>query len=165
MEKISLRSAPAPILAALALCGVLIALGTGLAWVGISDLRAASASARWPTARGLILQSRLREERSAVGRRTRAQIDYRYRVGPVTYASTRVAFATGPAQTSSQVVRRYPTGSEVTVYYKKGAPGISVLEPGGSILTMGLAFYGFSALALLGAGGLCWLVPRIAWSD
>ncbi len=165
MEKISLRSATGPILAVLALCGALVGIGGWLTQSGIRDLWTSLESAGWPTTRGLVLQATLIEERGVLWTTSRPAVQYRYQVGDRAYASTRVAFEAAASQTSQAVIHRYPAGSEVTIYYKKGAPGISVLEPGGSILSMGLGFYVFFALALLGVGGFGWLVPRIAWRD
>ena len=158
MEKISLRSAPAVILAGLSLAALVVAASTWLVWEGVRDLRVANQSRDWPSTRGVVVRSEVSRERGV-------DIQYRYTVGDRAYAATRVAFGAGASQTSTQVIHKYPSGSEVNIHYMKDAPGIAVLEPGGSVWTLGLVFYTCLLLGLLGLGVFAWALPRIAWGD
>ncbi len=166
MEKISLRSSPVVILAGLSFAALVVAASAWLVWEGVRDLRVAIESREWPSTRGVVVQSKVSRERGGwLGRKSRVDIEYRYMVGDRAYAAARVAFGAGASQTSRQVVYKYPAGSEVTIHYMKHAPGIAVLEPGGSVWTLGLVFYTFLLLGLLGLGAFAWALPKIAWRD
>lgn len=152
---VSFESAPVPIVCALGLLGLCVLTGAIVTALGFQDLRVARASAAWPSTRGIVMSAAPAASPASPGRGLR----YRYNVDGRSYESGRVAFGPEPAE----LVRSYRTGGEVIVHYDSGRPDIAVLQPGGSLLRMDPSFYVALVSLLGGAGGLGWLLPRIAW--
>ena len=120
----------------------LFALFTGL--FARAAQKQASATAGWQQTRGRIVTSateafRTRPDISAsssvaTGFRTqyRQRIQYSYQVAGIGYAGDRVAFGGRTSGTlaslESSMVKRYPAGSDVTVFYDPANPSQAVLE-------------------------------------
>lgn len=102
--------------------GLLIGL-----WLGAS-------SRRWPTTEGEVLDSRAEvDPTSDPGDLSyRPKVRYRYRVNDREYVSENLTYK--GYSTAQEVVEamagRYPTGSQVQVYYHPRHPNRAVLEPG-----------------------------------
>lgn len=161
--KVSFRSAPIPILlgvGALVLCAL---TSLGFAALGAADLRVARKSEGWSETRGTVIAATVHETRVPFSEGSMSVV-YRYSVGPKTYDSSRVAFGRG-SRVSLELVSTYRIGSEVAVHYDSARPGVAVLEPGGSLLHMGAAFYVSIVSLLATVGGLCWIIPRISWTE
>ncbi len=131
--------------------GVLIAGGTAGFRAGDQMLDAAD-SRTWPTAKGRMVVSyydvRRTPEKKTILSSTPVSSTttlVRYRVTPASetvYADIRYSFTLdgrtytssnlwfGPSSATEDTVRRFPRDAEVWVYYKPGAPSVSVLEPG-----------------------------------
>lgn len=93
----------------------------------IRQLCRARDSRRWPTAEGRILSS----INESFMDKTRARIEYEYRVNDRTIRGRRVSFleqADGPD--SFKLVLRYAEGQAVKVHYSPDDPELAVLEPG-----------------------------------
>ncbi|MDB6057710.1 MAG: hypothetical protein JWO95_1554 [Verrucomicrobiales bacterium] len=87
----------------------------------------------WPTTVGTIRTARMGQHSSNKGGNTySADISYGYSVGDTRYLGTKVAFGMMSASSSyaGGVLKRYPVGAEVPVYYSPNNPGTAVLEPG-----------------------------------
>ena len=85
-------------------------------------------------------------------------IRYRYEVDGRTYEGETAAFtALAPRPAPEALVRRFPVGDRVEVYYRAEEPGTSTLLPGGSL--RGVALPGGFFLALIAAGAL-----GVGWS-
>ena len=114
---------------------MMIGAGITFAILGYYDITNSKDSNSWPSTIGEIIKSR-------VGRRTSlnnefvhdyADIQYNYMVKSKKYTSNRVSFAN--SENPVLVVKRYPVGWQVNVFYNPDNPKVSVLEPGFSDLT------------------------------
>jgi len=137
----------------------LAAAGLVVGIVGINELTGADASASWPSVKGRVIVSQVKRGISSrgAGRNRRrstshtARIVYDYAVSGRKHIARRVSFGATSAKASAAraMVRRYPKGAEVTVYYDPDDPDRAVLEPGtssGTYLPLGVG-------VLLAAGG------------
>lgn len=123
--------------------------GSARAW---EDVQRGLASAEWPSARGEIVESRLRKGRK--GPRKRLTLRYRYAAAGFQEHGSRIGFFHGLWGPSSprRDVRRYPVGQEVEVRFSPDDPSQAVLEPG--VWWVGYAVSQALCCALLGLGGL-----------
>ena len=101
----------------------------------ILQLPIAAASLSWPTVEGSILSSEVYEQ--CCGEYAEGwfpKVSYSYSVGGKEYISDKVEFVSmGDGNTNyfaQQVIRRYPVGKRVKVYYNSLDPAVAVLEPG-----------------------------------
>ena len=158
-EKVSFESAPILILLGVGALVCCVLTSSVVVWLGVQELRLNRSTSSWPATRGVVTSATVHSTGSLS---SNASVHYRYSVGPRTYESNRVTF--GPGSGSAvELVRKYSTGTEVSVHYDSELPGRAVLEPGGSVLRMGASVY-VSILSLLTAlGGLCWIIPRVSW--
>jgi hypothetical protein len=161
--KVSFQSAPIPILLGVGVLALFAFTSLGFAAFGVADLRVARKSEGWSEARGTVIAATVHETRVPFSEGS-VSVVYRYSVGPKTYDSSRVAFGRG-SRASLELVSKYRIGSEVAVHYDSSRPEVAVLEPGGSLLRMGAAFYVSIVSLLVTVGGLCWIIPRISWTE
>lgn len=151
----------APIVTALGLFSAAIVL------FGFALKRQAAAADGWLQTKGRILASETEAFRAGVERistpsRTlhRQRVTYGYDVAGVSYSSDQVSMG---ARTSSSVgameqsiVRRYPVGKTVTVYYDPVNPSQAVLERGARLIWLvwvSAALFAVLAVALSGLAG------------
>jgi Protein of unknown function (DUF3592) len=88
-------------------------------------------SAAWPRVRGEVLEARpVWSSSPRAGKAYWPTIHYRYSVGGGTFSGDRVSFrpSYGRAE-AEEAVAKFPAGSPVSVWYRPGDPGRSVLEP------------------------------------
>lgn len=134
---------------------------------GLQGIYKAHASKSWPSTTGQVTVSKLEkrykdghmqeQERQFSSERRRREIDrnttfmakihYSYSVNSQDYEGQRVSFggvSTNNPKDAQRVLKRYPRGKEVKVYYHPQNPKDSLLEPG----ITGSAFF------LPGLGGL-----------
>jgi hypothetical protein len=112
----------------------------------IRGMRLASASARWPTAAGIVTTSDVIEEeiedtsssdKSIIRKIHRYQVDlrYAYQVGKCDFVGTIENWGWtgvyGHRELAETAAGRYRQGQPVTVYYDPAQPGNAVLEPDG----------------------------------
>jgi Protein of unknown function (DUF3592) len=117
-------------------------------------------SRSWPTTQGIVMASKLQEDREADGDRFfRASVSYRFTVGGCEFVGNRACFGdsdlTSWSWAARKIVNRYRPGDAVTVHYDPSKPREAVLEPGvsGTIMAT-LAFeIAFLAFAILALGG------------
>jgi len=139
---------------------VFVAVGVGMLVIGVIGLRQAAASRDWPTTQGVILSSaveRVRRNDPDRGFTTtfHARISFSYSVGGEPYTGDRVGVGDYGRNTNHHarsVVRKYPVGSQVTVYYDPNRPQSSLLEPGVRPMAfvipgLGVAFVLFGGLS------------------
>ena len=115
-------------------------IGGGLlAFWSMCQVVSAKDSVNWPCAEGRIVSSSVRESTSSGGGKGsppktsyHAEVEYTFSVGDVAYRGSRVAYADydDSSHHANGVVKRYPKGQAVSVYYRPGKPGECVLEPG-----------------------------------
>lgn len=118
--------------------GLVIGIPMVLIWFFLR--RKAQASLSWPTVPGRIVDSRLAEFRDSDGDvSTVASIKYAYAVQGTPFEGSRVKLSNSTAPAS---VKKYPTGTDVPVYYDPAKLASALLEPGGSglkaLLVVGL---------------------------
>ncbi len=117
---------------ALLVCGVLMLVA------GLYSWRRFAASVRWPTTPGSITSSSVAKVLlfpvfPFLLWAHKASITYRYTVGGKEYRSTGIGNGGGmflDEGRAQQLVREYPQGSEVTVYYDPHRPRYGLLRPG-----------------------------------
>ncbi len=138
-----------------------VIVGAVILFFGVRQIQNAQASETWPSVEGVVTVSELGRQtgsssRTGTGTRRResttysADISYDYAVGGVEYVNGTVRF--GQVNTSSPsdaraMLKKYPVGAPVTVYYNPENPQIAVLEPGVGVATWFLP--GFGALFLV----------------
>lgn len=123
----------------------------------ISDAREARS---WPTVTGTVVTSQVMSQVDREGAATYgARVLYEYQVDDQTYQSSKITVADGTSSRSraaEAIVDRYPTGSEITVYYNPRVPQSSLLEtsvpqPLQLIFYLGLVLAGFGILIMVRA--------------
>jgi hypothetical protein len=139
--KLILLGIPLLVLSLFLICGC-VSLGfmSFLVSEGAKRLVNAAASYTWPTAEGKVISSTVSTGKVLVPRPQpmeqtvyQADVLYEYVVAGRTYSSSMVTFgdysSPDPSHADS-IVKKYPVGSSVTVYYSPGEPETSVLERG-----------------------------------
>jgi hypothetical protein len=127
--------------------GVLTAYGTVRMRLKVGQ------SHKWPTVPGKIVSSELESETERHNRKPittyAAAIRYAYEVDGKAYESDQIQLG-GTSETSQpgefeRMVKRYPEGKRVTVYYDPDDPATATLEPGelGGIFNMAMVAGGF----------------------
>lgn len=113
-----------------------IVAGALMSFFGVRQFMQAKASAAWPTVTGVITVAELgkqmgneRDESTTYS----ADISYDYLVNDRSYVNGAVSFdgvkSSDPA-TARRILKRYPVGKQVAVYYNPNDPQDAVLEPG-----------------------------------
>lgn len=148
---------------------IFVIIGASVTYFGVRNLCRASESAEWPTAPGQIIKSSVESHRSTSGSGSNsrssttyhAEILYKYSVDGTQYNGTTVAFgdygSSDPSH-ANQIVRKYPEGKSVTIYYMPDDNSQCVLEPG----MQGQAWFlpVFGAIFLIAGVGLAVFLPR-----
>jgi hypothetical protein len=119
----------------IALVGVLLIVSTPFA--AHSSYRVyqeARQSERWPTSDGEITRSEVEERKEDLTKTVYwPKVQYRYTVAERVYEGTRVNFDESGSQYSGRIeslVKRFPLGAKVPVYYDPADPAQAVLDPG-----------------------------------
>jgi hypothetical protein len=112
---------------------VFISAGLVMTIFGVSNIRTAKDSETWPSKEGVILESKISINEGDDSTTYGADVVYEYEVKNQTYKGDKVTF--GEVSTSSRsrarkVVRRYPSGKKIAVFYDPKDPETSVLETG-----------------------------------
>jgi len=96
--------------------------------------------------------------------RNLAQVTYSFAVGGTTYRSKRVCLMGEPDGTIAAILRRYPQGRVVTVYYNPDDPNESILERENPA-KIREAWLGIAALAALILGGYFAITSGTEWLE
>ena len=149
-----------PVIILLLFGGIFTTIGivAGLV-VGKPILDNAKASEQWPQTQGEVLESELNESRDDNGKTYAAHVIYRYSLDGGEFESDRIWFG-GDYSTSNrsemfEVVKKYPIGQAVTVYYSPDDPAEAVLIPGAYtssylLFGIGMVFLAIGSLLLVG---------------
>lgn len=109
-------------------------IGAGLLIFGAVAAREAFAARDWPTATGTVTAAGLVERISGDGEPAyAADVRYTYQVNQQEYSASRISlgdFSGADSAAAETVLRRYPRGEPVTVYYDPDHPERALLEPG-----------------------------------
>ena len=143
----------------------LILTGLGAATVhfwGKPTLDKAKASADWPTAPGTVIKSEL--DQSGGGGRSKktsysASVIYRFEVNGEQYEGDEIwagQYGSDDRSAMQKLIRQYPIGEPVTVYYSPDDPSTAVLQPGA--FASSYMPYGIG-MGLVVLGGLLLLAP------
>lgn len=125
--------------------------------MGALEWKRAAASQSWPTASGVITESRVVESSSGRrrGRSYTAKVEYAFQVDGQDVKGTRISYRLQPSGQSgaSERVAQYPLGAPVTVHYDPADPSQAVLEVGWDAwnafpIGIGLFALGFCAVFL-----------------
>ncbi len=140
---------------------------TGLffAYFGFVGLVRANASKQWPTVEGRVLASSVERkvDRDSDGNRTttyHTDILYEYSADDMMLNGSRVSYGdmgTGSPGPAQAIVRRYPKGAKVTVYYMPGKPEECLLEPGLSAGAFAMPFMGLLSMGIGVGSGVAWI--------
>lgn len=111
--------------------------------------RRAARTLNWPSTPGRVIESKLISVRDTDGdKSTQAEVRYTYEVAGATLTGGTIALGGGGRP--SQVVAKYPVGSNVEVFYDPNKPTRAVLERGGeglnSLLIAGIAVIAVAAV-------------------
>lgn len=112
-------------------------------------------SPSWPTVQGQVIHSEVALHRDSDGDRMYSpDIAYNYTVNSQQYDSSQVGMLDGSTSirgTVQDTVKRYPSGTTVTVYYDPEDPANAVLEPGlkGGVLLLGGLLVCFPVMGVL----------------
>ena len=140
--------------------GVFTTIGIVVGLVfGKPILDQAKASEQWPQTPGGVLESELVESRDDGSTTYGAHVVYRYNLDGGEFESDRIWFG-GDYSTSNrsemfEVVKKYPVGQAVTVFYSPDKPSEAVLMPGAYtssyvLFAIGMVFLVIGSLLLLG---------------
>ena len=144
-----------------------IGLGLAVIFIALSQIKAGKESESWPSVRGRIVESKVRSRRTEYTdrdtgvRKTRTEyfphVVYEYEVDSEVYKGSRICFGCVDAkeETAYRLVRMYPKGREVDVYYDPEKPSRSVLQPGEDLemreaMIGGIVFVAAGILVLFG---------------
>jgi len=117
------------------LCLIVLALGIGALWHGLTLYKKNSETQRWLPAPGKIISASFIEgsNNTSSGYDYEKKIKYEYTVEGKTYVSSRVAIwemSSNRSEALRDVEEIFPAGKEVTVYYNPLDPQEAVLRPG-----------------------------------
>ena len=123
----------------LVICAI---IGLGLTFLGSVKLKKAAETNRWPVTNGTVISS-------DVGGVMKYYpfFSYTYSVDSAVYTSDRISsmnFNTKNRSVVEKVLKKYPLGSEIKVYYNNTDPSKALLEPGinsGNILLLGFGIF------------------------
>ena len=141
--------------------------GLAVGFFGVKGLINAKASVEWPQDSGEILMSEVDRNSGSSGSggsstTYHAAIVYSYQIDDVGYESDRVAYGDYGSSDSSharEIVRRYPVGEEVQVFYHPDDPRTSLLEPGVKLQAWFLPLFGLIFTAV--GTGMFLFLPRM----
>lgn len=127
-------------------------------FVGKPILDKAKASESWPSVEGEVLESRLESSRSKGKTSYSALVVYRYSVEGEEFEGDRVWFgqySTNKRSEMHKIVKEYPAGKAVTVYFSPDDASEAVLQPGAftssyMVYSIGLLAFGVGCLLVLG---------------
>ena len=114
--------------------------------MGITKLKKANEAKRWPITNGTVTSSEV-----AGGTKYYPSITYTYTVDSVVYNSNSISnvnFSTKNRIVIVEFLKKYPSGSEVKVFYNASEPSDALLEPGINKGNIMLLVFGVILLAI-----------------
>ena len=148
--------------AAFIIGSIFLLVGGGVAFfLGKPILDTAKASESWPTVQGKVIKSELESHRNKKSTTYGALVIYKYEAGGEDYEGDEIWFGQYSSSNRSEMqklVKEYPVGKDVTVYYSPDDPAQAVLQPGA--FTSSYMLYGFGLL-FFGVGCLLVIVPLL----
>jgi len=131
--------------------GLFLLGGPVCGYFALSMVADAQETANWPHADGVITRSEVCELGIAISPDFKPDITYEYELNGQSHVGNRVRTNDGEFDKRSgaeQVVRRYPVGKKVRVYYNPTNPNNSMLEAGAGFQEYALVFVAFIMFAI-----------------
>jgi hypothetical protein len=139
---------------------VLVLVGVGLIYFGWRNKRLAAASKTWPSVAGKIVSSCVTEHESGDAGNSRttykAEVEYDFAVEGKPQRGKRVRFGGrigGSQNQALEIVRRYPVGTAVSVFYDPAKPSQCTLEQSASgsnlLIFLGVFFLLLTTLVMV----------------
>ena len=125
---------------------IIVLIGIGLTFLGITKFKKAAEAKSWPTTKGTITSSK-------VGGAIKyyPSLTYSYTVDSIEYSSNTISninFNSKNSKTVEDFLKKYPLGSEIKVYYNGSEPSLAMLEPGINSGNIILLAFGILLLAI-----------------
>jgi len=112
---------------------ILLVFGLIIGGVGLYRYNLGKKSASWPAVKGKMTYARAVSTKVDNKNEYRLSVKYRYIVDGKSYTGERITASDQNQKTRSRannVLKKYPVGGEVSVYYNPARPGSSVLKTG-----------------------------------
>lgn len=125
---------------------VITIIGLALTLLGSVKLKNAAETNRWPITNGTVTSSEV-----AGAMKYYPSVSYTYIVDSTVYNSNRISnmnFNTKNRSVAEEVLKKYPLGSEIKVYYNSADPSKALLEPGINTVNILLLAFGITILAI-----------------
>ena len=136
------------ILAIVLVSGLMTGMGLMAIFIGMQEIIGAYSSKGWPSVMGTVIRSKVlvsKSSTSSSGQLSRTEtsytpdVAYRYVVDGTTIKNDNIRYGLATNKyISENLVKQYPVGKEVKIFYNPGNPKQSVLQPGyfGGLLLM-----------------------------
>jgi len=127
----------------------LVLVGLLCIWTGSTRFISAWNARNWPDARGTILESSLEEKWDSEGTSLIPRLHYEYHVGGQRYVSSQITIAQQSLfndKWSEEVIKRFPGGSSVNVYYDPSRPWEAAIFVGVTPVSYGQPMMGLFLL-------------------
>ncbi len=139
---------------------LMIVFGAMAVYLGVKDFLFSQASQKWPSTSGRVISSNIKRSAGSSGSRVNtptysSDVRYAFTIDGQVFKNNRISFGEygSSDETHAQgIVRRYPVGKTVTVYYKQDDPSESVLELGGPGLGIALKLLVGPVFVIIGIG-------------
>ncbi len=112
---------------------ILLIFGLVLGGVGVYRYKLGQKSADWPSVKGKITYSHAQPRKAKTGHEYMPTVKYNYIVNGTSYTGTRITSSDEYQKTltgAEDILRDYPVGKDVSVYYDSSNPRVSLLETG-----------------------------------
>lgn len=134
---------------------VLVVFGLVLAGFGLYRYNIGRESSHWPSVKGTITHAHAQSHKVKKGHHYLPSLKYTYSVNGSSYTGRRITASDEYQKTlggAKDILRRYPVGGEVRVYYDPADAGTSLLEVG--VKKNVFILLGGAALCLVSAGAI-----------
>ena len=125
---------------------ITVIIGLALTFLGTVKLKNAAETNKWPITKGTVTSSEV-----AGAMKYYPSVSYTYIVDSTVYNSNRISnmnFNTKNRSVVEEVLKNYPLGSEIKVYYNSADPSKALLEPGINTGNIFLLAFGILILAI-----------------
>ncbi len=120
--------------------------------IGMRDVMRAKDSKNWPTTVATVQKSVVKTDVGEEGGFSySALVLYEFEVNGFGHSGDRVTFGdfgSGDEERVKEIVKRYPEGTEVRVYFHPNDPDLSILEPGLTARAWAIPGFGFVFLII-----------------
>ena len=127
-------------------------------------LARAEASIGWPTAEGTIKRSDVAPYRGKGGKNYVPEVRYDYQVAGTAHRGWRITWDTPASkqiEAAQALLKAFPVGQRVKVYYDPRKPALSLLSPGPVQRSMTIVLVGVGTSCVVFAAFIAWLAFSI----